>query len=296
MRPETRAVQRPHAHIFLIPALVVGLAPAGPTAARGAEPAVSFVNDVVPTLTRAGCNAGSCHAKANGGRNGFQLSLFGFEPGEDYERLVLEGRGRRLSFGNPDQSLMLLKASGAVSHGGGVRLAKGSAGYATLREWVRRGAPSDLDGGAKLVSLIVTPARATVRRNGSQQLTATARFSDGTARDVTALAVFASNDKAMADVTDGGRVTAFDLPGRASVMARYQGRVAVFDAVVPLGAPVTTLPPQNNFVDAAVFANLKELAVPGLRRRHVPAAGDARRRWPAADRGGGGRVPRRRRA
>ncbi len=261
MPPETRAARRPPAPASLIPSLVAALALAGP-AARAAEPGVSFVNDVVPTLTRAGCNAGSCHAKANGGRNGFQLSLFGFEPAEDYEHLVLEGRGRRVMFASPDQSLLLLKASGGVSHGGGVRLARGSAGYATLREWVRQGARSDLDAGPKLVSLAITPARATLRKRAAQQLTATARFADGTARDVTGLAVFESNDKALAEVTDGGRVTASDLPGRVSVMARYQGRVAVFDAAVPLGVPVADLPPAKNFVDAAVFANLKELGIP----------------------------------
>ncbi|MFO0850131.1 MAG: DUF1549 domain-containing protein [Gemmataceae bacterium] len=257
MPPATRAARRPPTVLFL----AAGLSLSG-QAARGAEPTVSFVNEVVPTLTRAGCNAGSCHAKANGGRNGFQLSLFGFEPAEDYQHLVLEGRGRRVSFADPDRSLLLLKASGTVSHGGGVRLAKGSAGYATLRDWVRQGAASDVDAGPTLVSLALSPTRATLRRQASQQLTATARFSDGTSRDVTRLAVFESNDKAMAEVTDGGRVTVSGLPGRVSVMARYQGRVAVFDAAVPLGATVTDLPPAKNFVDAAVFANLKELGIP----------------------------------
>ena len=262
MPPDPRAARRLPTHAYLIPALVVGLVLAGPVAARGAEPAVSFGNDVVPTLTRAGCNAGSCHAKANGGRNGFQLSLFGFEPAEDYGHVVLESRGRRVSFADPDHSLLLLKASGAVPHGGGVRLARGSAGYALVREWVRQGARPDHSAAPKLLSLTLTPAQGTLQRRASLQLTATARFSEGTARDVTGLAVFESNDKAMAEVTEGGRVTASDLPGRVAVMARYQGRVAVFAAAVPLGAPVTDLPPARNFVDAAVFANLKELGLP----------------------------------
>ena len=84
--------------------------------------AVSFVNDVMPVLTKAGCNAGVCHAKAGGGQNGFQLSLLGFEPQEDYEHLVKEGRGRRLFPAAPERSLLLLKASGKMPHGGGVRL------------------------------------------------------------------------------------------------------------------------------------------------------------------------------
>ena len=91
-----------------------------PWTGRAGEPPVSFMNDVVPVLTKAGCNLGVCHAKAGGGQNGFQLSLLGFEPLEDYEHLVLEGRGRRLSLADPDQSLVL-KASGRVPHRGGVR-------------------------------------------------------------------------------------------------------------------------------------------------------------------------------
>jgi hypothetical protein len=252
----TRAARR--VPTSLIPAVILLLTPA----AHAAEPAVSFVNDVVPTLTRAGCNAGSCHAKANGGRNGFQLSLFGFEPAEDYGHVVVEGRGRRVFHASPENSLLLLKASGTVPHGGGVRLAKGSAGYATLRDWVRQGARSDADTAPLLVALTLTPARGTLARKASVQLTATARFADDTTRDVTGLAVFQSNDSAMAEVSDGGRVTAGDLPGRAAVMARYRGQVAVYDAAVPLGVPVTALPPAKNFVDTAVFANLKELGLP----------------------------------
>src|SRR5438445_645291 len=87
-------------------------------ASVAAEPPPSFINDVVPILTKAGCNAGVCHAKAGGGQKGFQLSLLGFEPAEDFEQIVLGGRGRRLSFAHPDHSLLLLKASGQVPHGG----------------------------------------------------------------------------------------------------------------------------------------------------------------------------------
>src|SRR5690348_4877456 len=103
------------------------------SSARAEDRPVSFVNDVMPVLTRAGCNAGVCHAKAGNGQNGFQLSLLGFEPAEDFEHIVLEGRGRRLFYGDPERSLLLLKASGQVAHGGGVRLPKSSPGFATIR-------------------------------------------------------------------------------------------------------------------------------------------------------------------
>ena len=230
--------------------------------ARAGERPVSFANDVVPVLTKAGCNMGTCHAKAGGGQNGFQLSLFGFEPTEDFEHIVQAGRGRRVSFGTPDHSLLLLKATGQVPHGGGVRLPKSAPGYAVVRDWIREGARPDVASAPKLVALEIDPKKATLKRQGTQQLKVLARYSDGTARDVTGTAVFESNDKALADVSEGGAVKAFDLPGKVSVMVRYQGRVAVFGAAIPLGAPVAALPPVKNFVDTAVFANLKELGIP----------------------------------
>lgn len=236
------------------------LAVVGP--ARAAERPVSFVNDVVPVLTRAGCNMGVCHAKAGGGQNGFQLSLLGFEPAEDFEHIVLEGRGRRLSFVNPERSLLLLKASGEVAHGGGRRLARSSPGYAVLRDWIAQGVPKDDATTPKFVALELEPKKASLRRQGTQQLTARARYSDGTTRDVTGTALFESNDRAMADVSEEGLVKALDLPGKVAVMVRYQGRVGVFNATIPLAAPVGTLPPVKNFIDTAVFANLKELGIP----------------------------------
>ncbi|MBN9520208.1 DUF1549 domain-containing protein [bacterium] len=242
-------------------AVVLTLACSGGPA-RAADGRVSFVNDVVPVLTRAGCNMGSCHAKAGGGQKGFQLSLFGFEPAEDYEHLVLEGRGRRLHFGNPDQSLLLLKASGQVPHAGGLRLPKSSPGYAVVRDWIGQGARGDGATAPKLVGLEVEPKHGLLKRQARQQLKAVARYSDGGVRDVTGTAVFESNDKAMAEVSEGGLVAVLDLPGKVSIMVRYQGRVAVFNAAVPLGAPVGELPPVRNFIDAAVFANLKDLGIP----------------------------------
>ena len=226
------------------------------------EPPVSFVNDVVPVMTKSGCNMGVCHAKAGGGQNGFQLSLLGFEPAEDFEHLVLEGRGRRLSLVSPDQSLLLMKASGQIKHGGGVRLAKSSKGYEQIRDWIAQGASIDSPSSPKLVRLEIEPNKATLKLQQNQQLKALARFSDGSVRDVTSQALFESNDKAMAEVNENGLVKVLDIPGKVAVMVRYQTSVAVFNAAVPLGASVDKLPPIKNFVDKSVFANLKELGIP----------------------------------
>ncbi len=230
--------------------------------ANGAERPVSFVNDVVPLLTKAGCNVGVCHAKAGGGQKGFQLSLLGFEPQEDFEHLTKEGRNRRLFAGAPDRSLLLLKASGQMPHGGGVRLATSSEGYALLRDWIQQGATIDHETVPKLVSFEVEPTRGTIPRKAEQQLKAIAKYSDGRVRDVTSMALYEANDKAMADVSERGLVKISDIVGNVAVMVRYQGRVAVYSASVPLGAPVDNLPSSKNFVDEHVFANLKALGIP----------------------------------
>lgn len=227
-----------------------------------AEGSVSFVNDVMPVLTKAGCNAGVCHAKAGGGQKGFQLSLLGFEAVDDYEHLVKEGRGRRLSFAAPDQSLLLLKASGTTRHGGGVRMETTSESYAVLREWIRQGAPLDSETAPKLVAFEVQPGRGSINRQAQQQLSAVAKYSDGRVRDVTALAVYESNDPAMAEVTDRGLVTILNQAGNVAVMVRFQGKVAVYSASVMLAAPLGELPSPKNFVDEHVFANLKTLGIP----------------------------------
>lgn len=228
----------------------------------GAEKPVSFVNEVIPVMTKAGCNIGACHAKANGGKNGFQLSLLGFEPQDDFEQLTKSDRGRRISTSTPERSLVLLKGSGQLPHGGGVRLPAQSEGYAVLREWIRQGANYDKPGTPTLVSFTIQPERGTVARKAQQQLTATATYSDGTSRDVTKTSLFESNDQAMATVDEHGLVSIQDIAGKTAVMVRFHGKVAVFSIAVPLGAPIEQLPPSKNFVDDLVFANLKELGIP----------------------------------
>lgn len=232
------------------------------SAAAAEQPPVSFVNDVMPMLTRHGCNAGVCHAKAGNGQNGFQLSLLGFEPAEDYEHLVKEARGRRLFPAVPENSLLLLKATGVVPHGGGRRIAEDSEAAKILVQWIRQGALWDGSTAPAMVRLAVTPAKGTVQRHQTQQLQVSAEYSDGSTRDVTHRALYESNDRAMAEVSETGLVKVSDLPGKVSVMVRYQGLVSVFNASVPLGAPVDSFPPTRNFIDELVFSNLRELGVP----------------------------------
>ena len=221
---------------------------------------ISFVNDIVPVLTKAGCNSGVCHAKAGGGQNGFELSLLGFEPLEDFDHMVLEGRGRRLFPAAPDQSLLLRKVSGRTPHRGGILLPPESSGYRLLRRWIAEGTQRG-DTSLELSSLEVQPGHDKIDSGGTRQLKAIAHYENGTTRDVTELALFESNDVGMASVTDEGLVTALDLPGRVGVMVRYQGRVSVFNAAIPLGEDVET-PKSNNFIDDHVFANLAQIGVP----------------------------------
>jgi len=259
---QSYSLKKSLAEVVLPVLVVMGWLMVQPGVVLAEEKKISFVNDIAPVLTRAGCNQGVCHAKAGGGQNGFQLSLLGFEPQEDYEHIVQESLGRRLSFSSPDQSLLLLKASGKMPHKGGSRLPESSSGYALIKQWILMGAPMDGPGAVKIVDMQIEPKKGSLKPQSSQQLKAIAKYSDGSTRDVTDLALFESNEKAMAEVSEKGLVKALDIPGKVSVMVRYQGFVAVFNAAVPLGARVDSVPPSKNFVDDAVFANLKEIGVP----------------------------------
>jgi len=257
---------RTHRFIVLFLALLA-LAGLFPQQVTATEPdptnrTVSMVNEVLPILTKAGCNAGTCHAKAGNGQNGFQLSLLGFEPLEDYQHLVLEGRGRRLSATAPEQSLLLLKATGELPHGGGVRLSPNSDHYRLLADWIRQGATYDGDKATKLKTLQIQPDQATLSPGAKQRLSAIAHYEDGAQKDVTSLCLFESNDSSMATVDELGNVAIQDIPGTVSIMVRYQGQVAVFRGFVPQAYTVEHLPESRNFIDEMVFANLKRLGIP----------------------------------
>ena len=203
---------------------------------------LNFVNDIAPILTKADCNTGGCHAKAITGQRGFRLSLLGFEPEDDYEHIVKEGRGRRVFPQAPDQSLLLLKAANIVPHGGGKKLDPQSEGYQTLVRWIGEGMPYSSENDATLTAIEVEPKKLAMKVNTTQALKVVARYSDGSTRDVTAMSLFEANDRSMAEADATGLVKTLGLPGNVAVMVRYSGKVSTFSISIPLGAPVDAYP------------------------------------------------------
>ena len=223
---------------------------------------VHFANQVVPIFTKLGCNSGGCHGKASG-QNGFRLSLLGFEPALDYETLVREGRGRRLFPAAPEQSLLLLKGTAKMPHGGGRRLEPGSHEYRLIARWIAGGMPLGKATDPTVARIEVYPDARVLARGASQQVVVTAHYTDGSKEDVTRWAQYQSNDPEVAAVADGGLVETRTLSGQAAIMARYQGQVAVFRATVPLGVPIAAYPefPTDNLIDAATLKQWKALGV-----------------------------------
>ena len=230
----------------------------------GNEALISFSGRVVPIFTKLGCNSGGCHGKL-AGQNGFKLSLLGFEPREDYDHLVRESRGRRLSPAAPEQSLLLQKAVNSSPHGGGQRLDLDSHEYRILARWISQGMPYGNDGEPEVVSIDVIPQHRRLNAASSQQLAVLAKYSDGSSEDVTRAALYESNDSEMADCNEKGLVKLKDLVGDVAVMARYQGHVTVFRADIPVSeSSVTTdaFPKDlDNPVDRHVFSKLQSLGI-----------------------------------
>src|SRR5262245_41436890 len=185
-----------------------------------ADRPISFKLDVMPVFMRAGCNTGACHGAARG-RDGFRLSLFGFDPDGDWFRLTREMSGRRISVALPEECLLLEKSIGSVQHTGGERFKADSELYATVVRWLAAGAPKDGADVARPVSVDLYPPKLVLEGEGARQrMTVRAKYSDGTDRDVTALTRFMSNNDVSAKIDDEGLVTA-GARGEAYVFARY---------------------------------------------------------------------------
>jgi hypothetical protein len=223
---------------------------------------VDFATEIVPLLSRHGCNSGGCHGK-QGGQNGFQLSLFGFDQAYDHDALVKQARGRRILPTAPDQSILLLKVTGEMPHGGGQRMVRDNEAYQLMRQWIENGAPPASPDAAKVVKLHVTPRDRVLSRDDQQQLSVVAEYSDGTLRDVTRQAQYASNLEPVAGVQEEGLVETIGQSGEATVMARYMGYVGVFRAIVPHGNPLAEIPDFQpvNYVDTHAAEKWKKLGL-----------------------------------
>jgi hypothetical protein len=226
------------------------------------ERPISFKLDVMPVFMKAGCNTGSCHGAARG-KDGFRLSLFGYDADGDHFRLTREINGRRINLALPQESLMLEKAAGKVPHTGGCRFKEDSGLYQTLVRWLDAGAPEDPPTVATPVSAELYPRNAVLDGKGStQRMVVRAKYSDGSERDVTPLALFLSSNDVSATISPEGVVTAGER-GEAFVMARF--------ATFTVGAQVLVLPkglqfawptvPENNTIDTLVNAKLKKLRI-----------------------------------
>ena len=225
-----------------------------------AERPVSFRQDVMAVLSKAGCNSGPCHGNKSG-KGGFKLSLRGEDPEADYAALVQGVLGRRLDFARPDESLLLLKPSTSVPHEGQLRLEHGSREYDLLRRWIAARAPDDLARVQKLARLEVSPREQVLYAPKARaQIKAIAVFADGAKRDVTALACYEAANP-IVEVSREGLVTR-KAHGETTVLVRYlDQQAAVTLAFVPDRPQFkrAAAPPVRNFIDRHVFAKLRTL-------------------------------------
>jgi Protein of unknown function (DUF1553)/Protein of unknown function (DUF1549)/Bacterial Ig-like domain (group 2) len=221
----------------------------------------SFRNHVVPVLTKAGCNQGACHG-ALAGKNGFKLTLRGYDPDVDYDTLTRQSSGRRVSLSQPSHSLMLLKPTMAIPHGGGKRFETDSLEYRVIAEWIAAGAPPPSATDAQVTGLEVYPAAATLKPGAGQQIVVRAQYSDGQIQDVTRWVKFSSSDEGVATVDDAGRVTMVGS-GEAAITLYYASRVLYSRLSVPFQTPVDpnvyTSFQRHNYIDDLVMDKWRKL-------------------------------------
>jgi hypothetical protein len=226
------------------------------------DPGPSFRLDVMPILMRSGCNTGSCHGAARG-KDGFRLSLFGFDPEADYQRITREISGRRINLALTAESFLLTKATNAVPHGGGARIKPGDEYYNTLKRWLDTGAKNDPGPVPAVVAVVLDPPEGVLDGAGAtQQLSVRAKYADGSERDVTSLAVFLTNNDNAAKVDATGLVTAGNR-GEAFVMARFETHtVGSHFITLPMGVAFQWAnPPAANVIDELIHAKLQKLRI-----------------------------------
>ncbi len=223
---------------------------------------ISFVRDVEPILNKVGCTSGPCHGAAKG-KNGFKLSLRGWDPEFDYDRLVHDVSGRRFNSADPARSLLLLKPTAQVPHGGGMRFDASSQYYKTIFEWLSEGVPYGDPVPAHVAHLEVTPSDILMAEPGlAQQIIVTAHYADGSTRDVTREATYTSNTPTVAEVTQDGLLTSV-RKGEAALLVRYEGSFVTLPTTILTNKPgfQWVQLPSYNYIDDAVDHKLRKLKI-----------------------------------
>ncbi len=244
----------------------------------------NFRNDVIPVLTKAGCNQGACHG-ALAGKGGFKLTLRGYDPEVDYDVLTRQATGRRITLAEPASSLLLRKATMQIPHGGGRRFKVDSLEYKILSEWIATGTPPPSVSDKEVVSLEVDPPSATLQPATERQLLVRAKYSDGSIKDVTRWVKYNSNNEGVASVDENGKVKMLSH-GEAAITLWYNSRVlySIMTAPYPntVSAETYSKYPRNNYIDSFVVAKLQSLNIAPsgeipdtafMRRAFIDAAG-----------------------
>lgn len=224
----------------------------------------SFREDVQSVMTKTGCNMGACHG-AQSGKKGFKLTLRGYDATQDHETLTRQARGRRISLQTPEQSLILLKGTGTIAHGGGSRFDVGSLEYQIVAEWIAEGAAGPRPEDPHITQLEIFPRQATLAADASQQFSVRATYSDGRLRDVTHWAKFNSTVAGVGTVDDHG-VVKVTGSGETSITAWFGSKVAVATVTVPYPQSIPNeqfvASPKHNFIDELILAKLQRLHLP----------------------------------
>ena len=223
---------------------------------------LSFRHDVLPVLSKAGCNSGGCHG-ALAGKGGFRLSLNAYDPATDHYNITRENRGRRIEFADPARSLFVIKPTAAVRHKGGKFLHEDSNDYKLLIEWIQQGAPGPSTDDTELNRIELSPALSQLNKGDTQPLTVHAFFSDGTKRDVTRWARFTSTDATVAEVDEATGLAKVIGYGEGAISVWYSGQIALaritspWPSVIP--DEVFARTPKRNVIDKRVIEQLRRL-------------------------------------
>jgi len=226
------------------------------------KPRLSFVKDIVPIFTKSGCANSNCHGSIRG-QAGFKLSLFGYEPDLDYNAIVKDQDSRRINRSDPAKSLILLKPTFSMPHGGGVRFNVGSLEYEAILDWIRDGATYDSAGSPRLKTLEVTPEEITLIGIGTKrQLGVTGTYTDGSTEDMRRKAQYTPTDESVVEISPSGEIKTLRA-GETAVMVRTLGKAVAARVAVVAEPPMANYPetPRNNLIDGPVFAKLRRLNI-----------------------------------